>query len=140
MIVPNSHLFKNPVKILTDRDLRRISLVVGVAYGEDAGGAAKEVIEAAIEKINCPPEADQPAQVFAVEFNASSVDFMVRWWSKSAPPDEHASRDRAVIAIKAALDDAGIEIPFPYRTLTFAEPLKLQDVTPPDEALTGEGT
>lgn len=65
---------------------------------------------------------------------------MVRWWSKSAPPDEHASRDRAVIAIKAALDDAGIEIPFPYRTLTFAEPLKLQDVTPPDEALTGEGT
>ena len=128
VIVPNSYLFKNPVKILTDRKLRRISLVVGVAYGEDAA-AAKDVIEATIEKINSP-EADRPPQVFAVEFNSSSIDFLVRWWSKSAPPDEHAARDAAVIAIKAALDEAGIEIPFPYRTLTFAEPLKLQRDAP----------
>ncbi|PRY22257.1 small-conductance mechanosensitive channel [Aliiruegeria haliotis] len=124
VIVPNSHLFKNPVKILTDTELRRISLVVGVAYGEDAA-AAKDVIESAIQKINSP-DAEQPAQVFAVEFNSSSIDFLVRWWAKSAPPDEHVSRNAAVLAIKAALDDAGIEIPFPYRTLTFAEPLALQ--------------
>ena len=29
-------------------------------------------------------------------------------------------------AVKRALDDAGLEIPFPYRTLTFKEPLPLQ--------------
>lgn len=124
VIVPNSHLFKNPVKILTDEDLRRISIVVGIAYGEDAA-AAKSVIETAIEKINCP-EADRAAEVFAIEFNSSSIDFLVRWWTKSAPPDEHASRNEAVLSIKAALDEAGIEIPFPYRTLTFAEPLNIQ--------------
>ena len=127
VIVPNSFLFKNPVKILTDRELRRLSIVVGVAYGADAS-TAKKVIETAIQTINCP-EADQPAQVFAAEFNTSSIDFLVRWWAKSAPPDEHASRNKAVLAIKAALDAAGIEIPFPYRTLTFAEPLKLRDAT-----------
>jgi small-conductance mechanosensitive channel len=27
--------------------------------------------------------------------------------------------------MKRALDDAGLEIPFPYRTLTFKEPLPL---------------
>jgi hypothetical protein len=37
--------------------------------------------------------------------------------------EEHRSHDKAVAAIKAALDAAGIEIPFPYRTLTFKQPL-----------------
>jgi small-conductance mechanosensitive channel len=32
-----------------------------------------------------------------------------------------------VEAVKKALDDAGIEIPFPYRTMTFKEPLSLVD-------------
>jgi small-conductance mechanosensitive channel len=32
-----------------------------------------------------------------------------------------------VAAVKRALDDAGIEIPFPYRTLTFNEPLPIDD-------------
>ena len=35
------------------------------------------------------------------------------------------SRDEVVASVKRALDEAGIEIPFPYRTLTFKEPLPL---------------
>ncbi len=129
VIVPNSYLFKNPVEILTDRELRRISLVVGVAYGEDAA-KARSVIEKAVASIE-RIDGEKPPQVFAREFNSSSIDFLVRWWTKSAPPDEHASRSEAVIAIKAALDEAGIEIPFPYRTLTFAEPLPLEGIPAP---------
>ena len=128
VIVPNSHLFKNPVEILTDRDLRRISLVVGVAYGEDVA-KAQSVIEKAIGSID-RVDGDTAPEVYAREFNSSSIDFLVRWWTKSAPPDEHASRSEAVIAIKAALDAAGIEIPFPYRTLTFAEPVPIGDGPP----------
>jgi small-conductance mechanosensitive channel len=55
--------------------------------------------------------------------SASSIDFFVRWWAGSTPIEEHRSHDKAVAAIKAALDAAGIEIPFPYRTLTFKQPL-----------------
>ena len=128
VIVPNSHLFKNPVEILTDRDLRRISLVVGVAYGEDVA-KAQSVIEKAIGSID-RVDGDTAPEVYAREFNSSSIDFLVRWWTKSAPPDEHASRSEAIIAIKAALDAAGIEIPFPYRTLTFAEPVPIGDGPP----------
>ena len=40
------------------------------------------------------------------------------------------SRSEIVVAVKAALDAAGIEIPFPYRTLTFAQPLPLIGTTP----------
>ncbi|WP_425073952.1 mechanosensitive ion channel family protein [Sagittula sp. S175] len=124
ILVPNSHLFKNPVEILTDRDLRRISVVVGVAYGEDVD-AAREVIREAITPV-AAEASDREAQVLATEFNSSSIDFMVRWWVGSEPIAEHRSRDKAVSAIKRALDDAGIEIPFPYRTLTFSEPLPVQ--------------
>lgn len=122
-LLPNSYLFKNPVEVLTDRDLRRISLVVGVAYGEDVD-EARAVIQQAMEPV-AADQSDRGVQVFATTFNAYSVDFMVRWWVASAPIDEHRSRDRAVSAIKQALDAAGIEIPFPYRTLTFKHPLSL---------------
>lgn len=123
VLVPNSFIFKNPVKILTDKPIRRISMVVGVAYDEDVD-ESRDVIAAAMEEL---PTRDKSrdAQVFACEFNSSSIDFLVRWWTKSAPVDEHTSRDEAVAAIKSALDKAGIEIPFPYRTLTFKEPLQL---------------
>jgi len=41
------------------------------------------------------------------------------------------SKDQVVSAVKRALDDAGIEIPFPYRTLTFKEPLPIAGRTSP---------
>ena len=35
------------------------------------------------------------------------------------------ARDAVVAAVKSALDEAGIEIPFPYRTPTFKHPLEI---------------
>jgi len=123
LLVPNSYVYKNPVKVLTDRPYRRISIVVGVAYGEDVD-AARKVIEDAAASVSERHEA-KPVDVFACEFNASSIDFLVRWWAGSTPREEHQSRDHMVASIKRALDDARIEIPFPHRTLTFAEPLEI---------------
>ena len=124
ILVPNSFLFKNPVRVLTDRDRRRIELTVGVAYGEDVD-AAREVIRAAFAGLSTPDPGHQP-EVYATAFAESSVDFTVRWWTAPTPIDELRSRDEVLTAIKRALDGAGIEIPFPYRTLTFKEPLRLQ--------------
>lgn len=123
VLVPNSYIYKNPVEILTDRPLRRISLVVGVAYGEDVE-EARSVISAAMENLETR-ESARPFDVFTSEFGASSVDFLVRWWTGSTPKEEHASRSEAISRIKSALDEAGLEIPFPYRTLTFKDPLRV---------------
>ena len=113
-IVPNSFLFKNPVRIVTDAKMRRHEIVVGVAYATDLDEAAA-VIEQAVRPL---PEVDQKrgVEVYAREFNDSSIDFTVRWWSGSKPIDMHRSRDSAIRAIKRALDEAGIEIPFPQLT------------------------
>ncbi|MDF3130994.1 mechanosensitive ion channel family protein [Kiritimatiellaeota bacterium B1221] len=131
-LVPNSYLFKNPVKVLTDHDQRRFEIVVGVAYGEDVDHS-REVIQSSLKDVE-EVDTNRSIEVFAREFNSSSVDFTVRWWATSTPIAMHKSRDKVITAIKRALDENGIEIPFPYRTLTFKEPLHIQPPEPRAES------
>lgn len=124
MVVPNAQLFMNPVLVRTDQEVRRTSIICGVAYGEDVD-AARKVIHDAVVALDSVRDDIRDVQVFAQAFGASSIDFEVAWWTGSRPIDIRASRDQVVGAIKRALDDAGIEIPFPYRTMTFKEPLTI---------------
>ena len=118
-VVPNSILFKNPVEILTDVEQRRHEVVVGVSYDTNLDHAA-DVIRRSVEGVE-KVLASKGIDIFAQEFNSSSVDFLVRWWAGASPRDGWESKDKVVRAIKAALDEAGIEIPFPYVTHTFKE-------------------
>ncbi|MEE8230646.1 MAG: mechanosensitive ion channel family protein, partial [Qipengyuania citrea] len=118
-VVPNSILFKNPVEIVTDESQRRHEVVVGVSYDTQLDHAAS-VIRRAVEGVD-HVLASKGIDIFAQEFNSSSVDFLVRWWAGSSPRDGWESKDKVIRAIKAALDDAEIEIPFPYVTHTFKE-------------------
>ena len=122
-IVPNSFLFKNPVKIVTDATKRRHEIVVGVAYGTNLDQAA-DVLERAVRSAK-EVDSSRPVEVFAREFSDSSIDFAVRWWSGSKVIDMHRSRDEVIRAIKRGLDSANIEIPFPQRVHWFKEPLQV---------------
>lgn len=129
VVLPNAMLFKNPVRVFTDRKTRRITIVCGVAYSEDLSHA-RQVIADAVSHAPTVNTA-QPVQIYAKEFGASSVDFEVTWWTgtESDGANIRVSRDSVIEAVKTALDKAGIEIPFPYRTLTFSEPLELRNKT-----------
>ena len=123
VLVPNAMLFKNPVYVLTDQTLRRATVICGIAYGEDVD-AARGVIEDAVKSVDSV-DRSKPVQIFAQAFGESSIDFEVTWWTGSKPVEIRRSRDQVVAAVKRALDEAGIEIPFPYRTLTFKEALPI---------------
>ncbi len=121
VIVPNSFLFKNPVQIYTYRPRRRVSIIAGIAYGESVEEAVP-IIQKAVE--SCPSVHPRPGvQVFPQGFGDSSIDIEVAWWTDPRPVDLRLSRGEVVTAVKRALDEAGIEIPFPYRTLTFKQPI-----------------
>lgn len=122
-LVPNSILFKNPVEILTDEEKRRHDVVIGVSYDTNLDHAA-DVIRRSVEAVDVV-DSGKGVDIFAQEFNSSSVDFLVRWWSGATPRAGWESKDKVVRAIKAGLDDAGIEIPFPYVTHTFKEKVPL---------------
>jgi small-conductance mechanosensitive channel len=128
VVIPNAQLFKNPVTVRTDRDRRRTTIICGIAYGDDVD-QARDVMARALADLPTVDK-DQPIEIFAQAFGGSSIDFEVTWWTGSKPLDLRRSRDEVVAAVKRALDDAGIEIPFPYRTLTFKEPLTVTQPAP----------
>ncbi|RVT85921.1 mechanosensitive ion channel family protein [Rhodobacteraceae bacterium CCMM004] len=123
VVAPNAMFFKNPVTIRTARQVRRTTIICGVAYGEDVD-RAREVIAEAVRHVDSVRDDVRDVEIFAQEFADSSVNFEVTWWTGSRPIDIRQSRDKVVSAVKRALDEAGIEIPFPYRTMTFKEPLR----------------
>ncbi len=131
IVVPNADLIDEPVVVRTDLSKRRVEISVGVGYGEDLENAHK-VITDAFDGLETVME-DEPIQIFVAEYGGSSVNFQVTWWTGSAPIDVRKSRHEVMIAIKAALDAADVEIPFPYRTLTFSEPLPLYNAVNDDQ-------
>ena len=134
-VVPNSLLFKNPVRILTDQTLRRHEIVVGVSYDTDLDDAAG-VIRCALEALEGIDQ-DKGVEIYAQAFNSSSVDYLVRWWAGSTPKEGWMATDLVIRTIKRALDEADIEIPFPYMTHTFKEPLTITRPAAADETGTG---
>ncbi|WAT18721.1 mechanosensitive ion channel [Aurantiacibacter sp. MUD11] len=125
-IMPNSMLFKNAVKILTDDTVRRNEVIVGVAYDTDLE-LAQKTIEEAMGTVDAIVK-DRPVVVYAQEFGGSSIDFLVQWYAQSASRDLRQTKSEAIKAIKKALDAKGIDIPFPIQTNYFPEPLRIEQV------------
>lgn len=119
LLIPNGKIFKEKVRVVTEQAEHRMDLPVGVAYGEDVG-EARGVILDAVKKCSSIGRHAEP-EVLLSGFGSSSVDFDVLWWCDAKPLASRRSRDEVIEAIKSALDEAGIEIPYPYRTLTFSK-------------------
>lgn len=135
VVAPNAMLFTIPVSVVTDRALRRVTIICGIAYGENID-EARDVISKAVNAVSSVNQTRAP-QIFAQEFASSSVNFEVTWWTGSKPAEVRQSRDSVVAAVKRALDDAGIEIPFPYRTLTFKGPPPIESGAIQDSSRAG---
>ncbi len=122
-ILPNSTIFKNPVKIYSDRPFRRFQLTVGVSYDTDLR-KARELIQQAVGTVAGIDE-ERGYDVYIREFGGSSIDLLVRWWIDTKENSLFEVQNEVVVKIKDTLDQAGIEIPFPYITHTFKEVVPL---------------
>jgi small conductance mechanosensitive channel len=118
IIVPNKNIFQNTIINYTRTNNRRMDVLVGTAYGDDMQGVRRTVIEAARDVPYRLESKD--VELFFEEFGNSSINFVVRIWLNRADELSYLeARSEAMIAIKAALDNAGYTIPFPIRTLDF---------------------
>ncbi len=113
--IPNNEVWKNAIENSTETDLRRTTFALGVGYGDDLDSAQKLILET-LERVE--GVADEPApQAFVHEFGDSSINYAVRYWHGSPIADEWRVRDEVARSLKRALDDAGVEIPFPQLDL-----------------------
>lgn len=109
VIMPNSTIFKNPVKVLTSATVKRDEAIVGVSYETDLRFAAG-VVRKAVEKLDFI-RVEKGVTVTAKEFATGSVDLLVHWWIPSSAPPGVDMRLEVLSAIKKALEQAGIEQP-----------------------------
>jgi potassium efflux system protein len=128
VILPNSALIAEPVTnwTLSDRT-RRLTLLVGVAYGTDPAAVVDLLrgVAAAHEAIMEHPE----PQALFMGFGDSALNFELRAWTDRADAWVPVQSE-LYLALHAALANAGISIPFPQRDvhLDAAQPVPVQVV------------
>ncbi len=123
--VPNETLVKSDITNLNRFPIRRFDLQIGVAYKEDLGRAQQVLLEVADRNPLCLEE-PKPLLI-AQGFGDSSIDYQLSVWGKTE--NYLALRNSIQEEIKAAFDEAGIEIPFPHVSLyagTVTEPFPLR--------------
>ncbi|MCA9628215.1 MAG: mechanosensitive ion channel [Myxococcales bacterium] len=109
IIVPNKNVFGNTIENLTALDTRRVDVEVGVDYAGDID-ATRETLEAAAKELDLV-FTDPPPHAVLTGLGASSVDWSLRCWCKTA--DYWAVREALIRAAKRALDAKQLGIPFP---------------------------
>jgi small-conductance mechanosensitive channel len=115
VFIPNAMVWKNPVVNITMTPERRTTLEVGVAYDSDLD-RVKRLLEETVPQVD-GVLAEPPAKALVYQFGASSVDFAIRYWHRSDTATMWRVRDEVARSVKAAFDEAGIEIPFPQRVV-----------------------
>ena len=116
VIVPNSEVWGNVITNYSVNPTRRAEWTFGVGYGANLK-TAEEIIRSTImadERAHTDPE----PFIQVNNLGDSSVDFLVRVWCSAG--DYFAFKADMTRKVKEALDEGGVDIPFPTRTLVQA--------------------
>jgi small conductance mechanosensitive channel len=117
VIIPNAKITGDNIINWTAKGTRRVDMVFGIGYGDNIDKAKKIMSEvlAKDERIL----KDQATQIALVELGDSSVNFVVRPWTKIE--DYWGVYFDAMENIKKAFDAEGISIPYPQRDVHLYE-------------------
>ncbi|MEO9309633.1 MAG: mechanosensitive ion channel family protein [Nitrososphaera sp.] len=123
MRVPNEKVFTSEIRNVSGSEVRRLEVVLGIAYKEDIDRAIS-VIKKAVSRLAYVLREPEPT-VWTEQLADSSVNLKVLIW---IPRDEWDNVGPILLKeIKRDIDDAGIEIPFPQRVVHYVEKTKSTD-------------
>ena len=121
VVIPNSDLYTSALTVNTAYKQRRLQVAIGIGYEEDIEVAKAEIIKA-LNHSDTVSAKSQPS-VIATGFGDSTIDLMVRWFIEDGTQaNKVTSIHQVIVEIKKALDAAGVNIPFPIRTLDLSDP------------------
>ncbi len=116
VIIPNSEVWGNVITNYSIYDTRRAEWTFGVGYGVNLKQAEDTIRDTIMADDRSMTDPEPFIQVN--NLGDSSVDFLVRVWCKSGDYFQYQADMKR--KVKEALDDAGVDIPFPTRTLVQA--------------------
>ncbi|MCH5598571.1 mechanosensitive ion channel family protein [Niabella ginsengisoli] len=115
LIVPNGDLLnQHMINWSLSKNIRKVVLSVGVAYGSDLT-QVKELLEQVAQSSDKVLQVP-PCSAFARKFGESSVDFDLIFWVRHPFEAVPATSD-VITAIDVAFRKANIEIPFPQQDI-----------------------
>ncbi|GAA0258686.1 mechanosensitive ion channel family protein [Halobaculum roseum] len=117
VVIPNDRVANATVSNRTRLGQLRLSVDVGVDYEADLETAESVVADAlaAVSHVENNP----PPQVVPKSFGDSAVVLECRYWIDTPSAPKRALATAAVVReVKAALDEAGVKIPYPQRELS----------------------
>lgn len=109
--IPNKTMIDTTIINYSKKDTRRVDIVVGVSYDSDVEFVRSTVLD--VIAANEKALSDPAPFVRVTEMGDSSLDFSIRVWCNAR--DYGALKSDLYEELKAALEKAGIEIP--YNTL-----------------------
>ncbi len=124
--IPNSQVWTNRIQNFGRHNIRKAVIDIGVGYETDLK-EAQALLFATLQNtpdlIPFDDTANSPApsapEVYVMSFGDSAINYSCRCW---LPGNDWFKRTSDLrMQIKAALDDANIEIPFPQRVITMKE-------------------
>ncbi|MBE9045121.1 mechanosensitive ion channel [Pleurocapsales cyanobacterium LEGE 10410] len=117
VIVPNSRLLSEEVINWNHRrNVTRLHLPVGVAYGSNVKKVKSALLRAAEEHVEVLR--NPSPQVFFTEFGDSSLNFELLFWT-SDPSRQAPLTSDLCFRIEEIFNEQGINIPFPQRDVNF---------------------
>ncbi|WP_040281788.1 mechanosensitive ion channel family protein [Psychroserpens damuponensis] len=125
VVVPNKMILENPIKNYSLTTRMRVTLECGVGYESDLEAVeqlTKETIATHFKQV----EKSEDVEFYYTEFGDSSINYLCRFWiDAESMLEKLRAKTKAIIEIKKAYDKAGINIPFPIRTLQFDSKLSI---------------
>ena len=129
--IPNQSVFTTNITNYVANVARRFEYVVGIRYTDDADQAIaiiKDIIQ------EHPFALKNPApMVFVDTLGDNAVNIIVRIWAPST--DWYGIKTELLWIIKKTLEENGIEIAFPQRTLWFANELNKKEIQNSDSSI-----
>ncbi|MFB6120631.1 MAG: mechanosensitive ion channel family protein [Halobacteriaceae archaeon] len=117
LTVPNSQLTDGVLKNPVAKDTLRLKVLFGIGYDDDVEQATDIILDEA-EKHDAIL-ADPEPTVRLTELGDSAVGLQSRVWiANPSRSDFVKTRGEYTTAVKERFDEAGIDIPYPTRTLT----------------------
>ncbi|MFC7738803.1 mechanosensitive ion channel family protein [Roseomonas sp. GCM10028921] len=118
ILIPNASLFTSQIEVITAYDRRRLSFPLTIGNADDIALARRTIVEA----LRGAPGvlADPTPEALVTGLGAAGVDMQVRFWID--PPRRREAMDAldgAVEAVKNALSEAGVDMPYPTSQVLF---------------------
>ncbi|KEO60078.1 mechanosensitive ion channel family protein [Thioclava indica] len=117
VVIPNSVIYTDSVVVNTAFETRRSQYDIGIGCNDD-WDKARDIIEKACATVE-GVQSDPAPETIPMELGDFANVVRLRWWTKSDRASQIHTFGRVLQAVYIALDDEGIDMPYPTQVHLF---------------------